>query len=79
MYNNETESTYSSSTKRVSYSDADLRIFREECRDIIASDKPIISRELKRYFKENSALAILLKKFGFNSLKIKMRTERDRK
>ena len=75
----ETESSITcSSSKRVSYSEYDLLIIREECHDIIHSQESINTLDLKRIFNENCRLQPLLKKFGFNSLKIKMRTERNK-
>ena len=64
--------------RRTAYSQNDLSVFREECRDLIHSNQPITKEELKRRFSENPRLALLLKKYGFNSLKIKMRTERNK-
>ena len=77
LIDTESESTIMCSS-RVSYSENDLKIIREECHDIIDSQEPINTLDLKQRFNENCRLRSLLKKFGFNSLKIKMRTERNK-
>ena len=61
--------------RRVKFCDRDLQIIREECNDIICSSEPINTRELRHHFKASSHLAILEKRYGSNSLKVKMRTE----
>ena len=63
---------------RVCYTANDLLIFRQECSHIIRSGKAICTRELKDLFTTNPRLIPLYDKFGFNSLKIKMRTERNK-
>ena len=67
-----------SSSKRATYSENEIKILREECHDIIYSQEAINAAELKRRFSENKRLLPLLKEYGFNSLKIKMRTERNK-
>ena len=66
------------SVKRVTYTDRDLNIFREECKELINSDSPITKTGLHALFDGNPQLKVLLDKYGFNSLKIKMRTERNK-
>ena len=65
------------SRKRIYYTDADMKILEQECSSIIRSTKPLNGKELTRLFSTKPLLP-LLKKFGFKSLKIKMRTERNK-
>ena len=67
------------SSKRKAFSDNDLKVFTtEECCHIINSTEPIISSEIRRLFQTNRRLIPLYEKFGFLSLKTKMRTERNK-
>ena len=72
-----TESSTGSARRRA-FSDNDLKIIREECCQIIQSTAPINSAEIRGLFKSNEHLIPLYDRFGFNSLKIKMRTERNK-
>ena len=66
------------SSRRKAFSELDLKTIREECGHIIQSIVPINSADLKRLFQSNDRLVTLYDKYGFNSLKIKMRNERNR-
>ena len=68
----------SNGRSRAKFSERDLHIIREECKDVIRSLDPINSVDLERKFTTNKTLIPLYEKFGFSSLKIKMRTERNK-
>lgn len=62
---------------RTKYRTIDIQTIREECRHIIRSKEPINTQEVKRLFQTNKRLIPLYDRFGFLSIKIKMRTERN--
>ena len=75
-YSNSTSAGSERRGRRTAYSEKDVRIIREECKKIINSSLPIVSIDLKKLFTTNKRLIPLLKKFGFETLRIKVRTEK---
>ena len=63
---------------RTKFKEEHVELIKRHCRPLIEGLGQLSAAEVKRTFKENILLAPLLKLYGFKSIRIKIRTERNK-
>ena len=63
---------------RTKFKEEHVELMKRHCRPLIEGVSHLSAAEVKRTFKENILLAPLLEVYGFKSIRIKIRTERNK-
>ena len=64
--------------RRTKFKESDIAVIKKYCKELIESELPLSKEALNAAFNGTEEMRRMLDEFGFNSLKIKMRTERNR-